>query len=76
MYAVALDSTGKRREALKVLEASYVKHPANADILLALVTINRDLGAREAAVRYGRKLLELLPAEPGVQQLVRQLGES
>ena len=72
-YAVALDSTGKRREALKVLEASHRRHPADRDTLLALATINRDLGAREAALRYGQQLLQLLPAEPGVQQLVRQL---
>jgi predicted CXXCH cytochrome family protein len=76
VYAVALDSTGKRREALKVLEAGHARHPADRDILFALVTINRDLGAREAALRYGRELLKLLPAEPEVQQLLRQLGES
>jgi tetratricopeptide (TPR) repeat protein len=73
VYAVALDSTGKRREALKVLEANHGRHPADRDTLLALATINRDLGAREAALRYGQQLLQLLPAEPGVQQLVRQL---
>jgi len=73
VYAVALDSTGKRREALKVLEANHKRHPADQDTLLALTTINRDLGGREAALRYGRKLLTLLPAEPGIQQLVRQL---
>ena len=76
VYAVALDSTGRRREALKVLEANHVRHPADRDTLLALATINRDLGAREAALRYGRKLLELLPAEAGVQQLVQQLQGS
>jgi len=59
-----------------VLEAAYSKHPADRDILFALVTINRDVGAREAALRYARKLHELLPAEPGVQQLLLQLGES
>jgi tetratricopeptide (TPR) repeat protein len=73
VYAIALDSTGKRREALKVLEASYSRHPADRDTLVALATINRDLGQREAALRYGQKLLQLLPAEPGVQQLMRQL---
>ena len=73
MYAVALDSSGKRREALKVLEANHARHPADTDTLLALATINRDLGSQEAALRYGAKLLRLLPAEPGVQQLMRQL---
>jgi predicted CXXCH cytochrome family protein len=73
VYAVALDSSGKRREALKVLEANHARHPADTDTLLALATINRDLGSREAALRYGAKLLRLLPAEQGVQQLMRQL---
>jgi Tfp pilus assembly protein PilF len=73
VYAVALDSTGKRRDALRVLEANHSRHPADRDTLLALTTINRDLGAREAASRYGRKLLALFPAEASIQQLVQQL---
>jgi predicted CXXCH cytochrome family protein len=73
VYAVALDSTGKRREALGVLEANYRRHPADRDTLVALATINHDLGSREAALRYGEILVALFPAEPGIQQLMRQL---
>jgi Tfp pilus assembly protein PilF len=73
VYAVALNSSGKRRESLKVLEANHSRHPADRDTLLALATINRDMGARGAALGYALKLRRLLPAEPGVQQLVQQL---
>jgi predicted Zn-dependent protease len=73
VYAVALDSTGKRRGALAMLEANHRRHPADRDTLVALATINHDLGSREAALRYGEKLLALFPAEPGIQQLMRQL---
>jgi tetratricopeptide (TPR) repeat protein len=73
VYAVALDSSGERRAALKVLEANHRRHPADRDTLLALTTINRDLGDREAALGYGSKLLALLPGEPGIRQLLREL---
>lgn len=73
VYSVALDSNGKRREALNVLEANHARHPTDRDTLLALATINRDIGARETALRYATKLQALLPGEPGIQQLVRQL---
>jgi tetratricopeptide (TPR) repeat protein len=73
VHAVALDSIGKRREALGALQASHGRHPADRDTLLALTTISRDLGAREAALRYARKLLALVPGDPGLQQLVQQL---
>jgi tetratricopeptide (TPR) repeat protein len=73
VHAVALDSIGRRRQALAVLENNHRRHPADRDTLLALATISRDLGAREAALGYGRKLLALLPADPGIQQLVQQL---
>jgi predicted CXXCH cytochrome family protein len=74
VYAVALDSMGKRREALKVLEANHRRHPADRDTLVALATISRDFGAGEKALEYTRRLQALVPADPGVQRLLRELG--
>jgi predicted CXXCH cytochrome family protein len=73
VYAVGLDSAGKRSEALKVLEANHRRHPADRDTLVALVTISREFGARDRALRYARKLQSLTPGDPGVQELVREL---
>jgi Flp pilus assembly protein TadD len=76
VYGVALQSTGKRREALRVLEASPRRHPADRDTLLALATIHRDAGARAEALEFARKLSRLLPADPGIRQLIQQLEGS
>jgi len=73
VYAIGLDSTGKRKEALKVLEDNSRRHPADRDTLLALAQINQAAGQRDAALTYARKLQALMPNEPGVAQLVKQL---
>ena len=53
VYAVALNSTGRTDDAIKTLEASHARHPADRDTLFALVTINRDAG-RNAPRSPGR----------------------
>lgn len=70
VYAIALNSTGKPGEAIATLEASHVRHPADRDTLFALVTINRDLGNRDAALSWARQLVALDPsAKPLIDQL-------
>jgi predicted CXXCH cytochrome family protein len=76
VYAIGLDSTGKRKEALRVLEDNSRRHPADRDTLLALAQINQAAGQRDAALTYARKLQALLPNEPSVAQLVKQLTEN
>ncbi len=49
VYAVALNSTGKPADALRVLERSTARWPADRDLLLALATMQRDAGKMEAA---------------------------
>jgi Flp pilus assembly protein TadD len=64
---------GRTESALAVLEDARQRHPNDRQILLALVTINRDRGAREAAVRYARELVALSPRDPQARQLLDQL---
>jgi len=71
---VALDSTGKRGEAIKVLQSNHRRHPGDRETLVALVTMHRDAGAVAAALDYARKLDALAPGDPGVRQLMRELG--
>ena len=73
VYAVALHSTGNIHQALRVLEQTHAKHPADLDALFALATFNRDAGDREAARLYARKLQELMPGNPAVEQLIQEL---
>ena len=73
VYAIALQSAGKIPQAIEVLEASYGLHPGSADLVYALVTINRDAGNKEAALRYVEVLKKLLPENMAVRQLGQQL---
>ncbi len=73
VYGVALNSMGRPVEGIKVLEKTHQRHPYNRDILLALVTINRDHGALDSAIRYAEKLVAVAPRSRAGQELLQQL---
>ncbi len=73
VYAVALNSAGRSNEAITALEAAHARRPADREILLALATINRDAGHREAALRWAERLLTI---DPSAQPLVEQLRQT
>ncbi|HEY6281252.1 MAG TPA: tetratricopeptide repeat protein, partial [Burkholderiales bacterium] len=73
VYAVGLNSTGKRDEALALLKATDARHPYDLDVLSALISINRETGNAKAALIYARKAAEVLPDDPGVKRLVTEL---
>ena len=70
VHAVALNSAGKPHEAIAVLEASHARHPADRDVLFALVTINRDAGRNDAALAWAGRLAAI---DPEARALVDQL---
>ena len=72
-YAVGLHSTGKPRKAVSVLEEALRRRPNDRDVLLALVTFNRDQGAVEPALRYAERLAAQYPDDPEAQRLVAEL---
>ena len=43
------------------------------DVLVALVTFNRDQGARDQALRYAERMAAQYPDDPEAQRLVAQL---
>lgn len=61
VYAVALNTTGKPKEALMVLQGVHNAHPNDTDILSALVAFHRDAGNSAQAARYSQKLQALAP---------------
>jgi len=71
---VALQSSGKLENAIKVLEAAHRRRPGDLDTLSALVTYSREAGHREQALDYARQLQKLVPDNPSVDQLVRDLN--
>ena len=61
VYAVALNSSGKAREALTVLQDAHNANPNDTDILSALVAFHRDAGNNAQSAGYARKLEALAP---------------
>jgi predicted CXXCH cytochrome family protein len=75
VYAVALQSAGKPEQAIRVLAATHRAHPGDVDTLFALVSYSREGGHEKEALAYARALQALVPDNPAVDQLVRELGD-
>jgi len=73
VYGVGLHSTGQTDRALSVLDSGHDRHPGDRDLLVALVTINRDAGRIDAAIAYAERLVRLAPQDPQAGQLLRKL---
>ncbi|MGR8933189.1 MAG: tetratricopeptide repeat protein [Gammaproteobacteria bacterium] len=73
VYAVALHSAGKQRQALAVLQAADRRHPYDPDILSALIAMQREAGNAEGALFYARKAAEILPDDSSIQRLMEAL---
>ena len=73
VYAVALNSSGKVPEASAILEQAHQQHPADHDVLMALVSIARDQGDFAAALGHARELLVLDPGNAQLRALVAEL---
>jgi predicted CXXCH cytochrome family protein len=73
VYAVALNSSGAAGEAMAVLEQTHRQHPADRDVLRALVSFARDNRDFAAALGHARELLILDPGSAQLQALVEEL---
>ena len=73
-YAIGLHSTGRTDEALGVLRRASARNPGARNILVALVTINRERGALGEARRYAARLVAAAPADPAARALAEGLG--
>jgi tetratricopeptide (TPR) repeat protein len=73
VYGIALNSSGDSAGALRALERAHEAFPADREVLSGLVSIHREAGHADDALRYARKLRDLLPGEPGVERLVAEL---
>ena len=74
VYALALNGQGDRDEALAVLTKANRTSPADRDILIALVTINRDAGNSASAASFARALQERWPSDPQAEALIKELA--
>jgi predicted CXXCH cytochrome family protein len=73
VYAVGLDGTGRRRQAIEVLEQGLARHPYDRDTLSALIAYTREQGGPRRALVYARRLAELEPTNAELHQLVERL---
>ena len=73
VYAVALHSSGKVKEALRILKALNANQPYDLDVLSALISMQRETGDFKSALVYARKAAEALPNDPGIKQLISDL---
>jgi Flp pilus assembly protein TadD len=70
---VALNSSGAAGDAMALLEETHQQHPADRNVLTALVSIARDNGDFAAALRHSRELLTLDPTNAQLRALASDL---
>jgi predicted CXXCH cytochrome family protein len=73
VYAVALQSGGHAAEAMTVLKQGLASHPADRDILQALVTYSRAAGDAGAALDYAERLARIVPDDRNLAGLIEEL---
>jgi Flp pilus assembly protein TadD len=73
VYAVALHSAGRGDEAMTVLKEAFDKHPADRDILLALINFNREAGNIGPALEYAERLARIAVGDQDVLALIQEL---
>ncbi|MDR3534346.1 MAG: tetratricopeptide repeat protein [Rhodopila sp.] len=73
VYAIALSSTGSPEQGRALLERIHRQHPADRDVLVALIAGARSAGDLPTALSYARELAELDPGAPQVQMLLLDL---
>ena len=76
VYAIALHDLGRPRDAVTQLQALLRQVPRNEDVLLALANYSAELGERDRALEYARRLTEIAPRNPNYRQLLEQLSGS
>ena len=73
VYAVALQSSGKVGQAIRILEQAHKRRPADREILLGLISFERENGNLTSAIRYAQELTNVFPDDPGAKRLLAAL---
>jgi predicted CXXCH cytochrome family protein len=75
VYAVALNSTGSTAEATALLERTHKQHPADLDVLVTLISFERDSGDLKVAMTHAQELAALEPNNPRILALIDDLRQ-
>ena len=73
VYAVALHSAGRNDEAMTVLKQAVARHPNDRDVLLALISFNRDAGDIVTALEYAERLVRIAPQDRQLARVIEDL---
>jgi hypothetical protein len=68
-----LHSAARVGDAIAVLKESLARHQGDRDILMALVTFNRDGGDAGAALEYAERLARIAPQDRVLAGLIEEL---
>lgn len=73
VHAVAVQSAGDARDAMRILDAGLVRFPADSELLFGAAAFSRDLGDLERAVGYARRLVDTDPDDAQARAFLRDL---
>lgn len=73
VYAIGLNGTGRRDDALAVLKEGLRGHPNDPELLSAALNFSREKGDATAALDYAERLARLMPNDPGLANLIKEL---
>ncbi|MGQ0682182.1 tetratricopeptide repeat protein [Bradyrhizobium sp.] len=73
VYAVGLNSAGRRDDALAVLKESLQANPNNRELLSAAINFSREKGDIVAALDYAERMARLVPNDPRLADLIGEL---
>jgi Flp pilus assembly protein TadD len=74
VHAVALEAAGRTRESARVLEKALARHTGDPEILSALLSASLKANDAGAALRYARRLSDVVPGDDAVRGLVAKLS--
>jgi predicted CXXCH cytochrome family protein len=75
VYAVGLESIGRRTEAVVVLKENLKHHPHDPETLLALINFARADGDAATALGYAEQLAEVEPDNQRLNELIQALKD-
>jgi tetratricopeptide (TPR) repeat protein len=73
IYALGVHGEGDAEQAVDILSRALVNDPKDRDLLIALVTINRDRGELGQARAFARQLVAAYPNDSSAQRLLKNL---
>jgi Flp pilus assembly protein TadD len=73
VYAIALQSAGRREDAISVLKQNLQRHANDRETLSALINFSREAGDLRTALQYAERLARLIPHDRGLASLVDAL---